>query len=330
MVNPTETQTSPAKVGPQDGILRWGTPTSITAYEAGLKKSGVVTFPGVPGTVWARYESVAMVRVPAFHTAPISGQDAGQVLRSGRAAVISFLLEPDEKHPANAWHYVCRDRSYALEKLSKEGRRDARRAQRSLRIEPLDWASLLAHGFVAYNDTRTRLGLSDGSIANFRKRFETFSSCPGHYAVGAWKGETLAAFMTLIVIDNWVTMEGVFSASAERDQCPNNGLAHYVLDHFLVKEGVEIVSYGTSSIQETSQKSGLHAYKTRVGFKAEAVHRAFVLHPLLKPLMNRGTLWSLKAALRFMPGDRRLLKIIGALGAMGLGEKPLLEMNDTV
>jgi len=254
-----------------------------------------------------------MVRVPAFHTAPVSQHDARQVLRQGRAGLISFLLEPDGEHPPNAWLYDCRDRSYALDKLSKEARRDARRAQRSLRIEPLDWMTLLENGLVAYSDTRARVGLSDGSITHFRKRFEAFSSYPGHYAVGAWKGETLAAFMTLIVIDDWVVIEGSFSASAERDQCPNNGLADYVLNHFLVKQGFETVSYGASSIQETGQKTGLHSYKTRIGFEAKPVHRTFIVHPVLRPLANRITLWSMRTALRFKPGDRRLLKAIGAV-----------------
>lgn len=312
MVDPIQAPMIMTETRPRGGILPWETRLLIKDYGAALKKSGIPVLRGAPGTIWARYETAAMVRVPAFHTTPVSQHDARQVLRQGPAGVISFLLEPDGEHPPNAWLYDCRDRSYALDKLSKEARRDARRAQRSLRIEPLDWMTLLEHGLVAYSDTRARVGLSDGSITHFRQRFKAFSSYPGHYAVGAWKGETLAAFMTLIVIDDWVAIEGSFSASAERDQCPNNGLAHYVLDHFLVKQGFETVSYGTSSVQETSQE-GLHIYKTRVGFEAKPVHRTFILHPFLRPLANPITLWSMKTALHFKPADRRLRKAVGVV-----------------
>lgn len=313
MVDPIQAPTILAKTGPRGAILPWGTPLLITDYGAALKKGGTGVLRGTPGTIWARYETAAMVRVPIFHTAPVSQLDARQVLRQGRAGVISFLLEPDEHHPPNAWLYVCRDRSYALDKLASEVRRHVRRAQGSLRIEPIDWTTLLANGLLAYSDTRARVGLSDGSITHFRQRFEAFSSFPGHYVVGAWKGETLAAFVTLIVIDDWVVIEGSFSASAELDQRPNNGLAHYVLDHFLVKQGFETVSFGTNSIQESSQKSGLHSYKIRIGFEAKPVHRALIIHPTLRPLVNRITLWSMKTALRLKPGDRRLLKAIGVI-----------------
>jgi hypothetical protein len=260
-----------------------------------------------------RYETAALVRVPSFDTAPVSQQDARQLLWKSRTGVMNFLLEPDERHPANAWHYVCQDRTYALDKLVGEVRRHVRRAQGSLRIEPLEWEVLLKHGFRAYSDTRERLGLSDGSFAQFRQRFNSFSSYPGHYTVGAWSGETLAAFVTLIVVDDWVVMEGSFSATAELAQRPNNGLAHYVLDHFLVKRNFRTVSFGTSSIQESSQESGLHSYKIRIGFEAKPIHRAFVLHPLLRPLANPVTLWTMKAALRLNPGNRQLLKAIGAI-----------------
>jgi hypothetical protein len=277
--------------------------------------------PGAPGTIWTEYGNAALVRVPAFDTTAIDSQDAQTLFRHGRAGLLSFLLEPDERHPANGWLYVCRDPSYGLDKLPNEVRRHVRRAQGALRIEPVDWDTLLAHGFSAYNDTRARLGLSDGSLAHFRERFETFTSYPGHYALGAWNGETLVAFLTLIVVDDWVAMEGSFSANVALALRPNNGLAHYVLDHFLVKQKCATVTFGASSIQESSQKSGLHHYKTRIGFEAKPVHRAFVLRPALRPWVNGITLWSLKTALRFKPGDPYLSKAVGLLNHI------LLERN---
>jgi hypothetical protein len=262
--------------------------------------------------MWARYESVAMVRLPTFEMRPVPADQARAVLREGPAAVLSFLMEPDEAHPPNGWLYLCRDRAYSLETLKKEARRDARRALRSLRIEPMDWKALLAHGHGAYGDTRTRVGLSDGTAAHFARRFEPYASIPGHYAVGAWKGATLVAFLTLIVVDDWVVIEGCFSRNEDRDLCPNNGLAHVVLEHFLANAGCATVCYGASSIQDTVMK-GYHFYKTRIGFDAVPVHRAFVLHPWLRPFANPATLWSLKAALRWKPSDRHLLKAIGVV-----------------
>lgn len=298
----------------RDGVPSWGVPLPLDKYRMALNEQGVTAIPTEGGAIWTRFESAALVRWPIFRTASVSRDEARQVLRQGRAGLASFLLEPDgDEHQANACVYMCRHRSYSVEDLPSEVRRHVRRAHRSLRIGPVDWKTLLDKGLRAYCDTRTRVGLSDGTTAGFRRRFETYSSFPGHYAVGAWRDETLVAYMTLIVIDDWVAIEGSFSITDELDHRPNNGLAHYVLDHFLNKEGMKVVCYGTSSIQEDAHKSGLHAYKTRIGFKAEPVHRAFILHPFLEPLANRIVLWSMKTALRFRPGDRRLLKAIGAL-----------------
>lgn len=301
---------------------RWGIPLSLTEYATELEKSGTQVMRSGPGSFWARYESAAMVRVPAFYTEPVSPQEALRVLRQGRVGVISYVMDPDEEHPANAWLYMCGNRSYALHKLSKQARRDARRAYRSLRIEPIEWQTVLAQGLAAYGETRARVGLSDGSLRHFRDRFKRFSLNPAHYAIGAWKDNLLVAFMSLIVVDDWVAIEGSFSTDAHRGLCPNDGLVHYILDYFLVQHQFRIVSYGLSSIQTDSGKDGLHVYKKKLGFDACPVHRAFVLHPLLRPLVNRVTLWGMNMALRLQRRNRRLNKIHGIL-ALCLGNDVL-------
>ena len=282
-------------------------------YAAELARNGIQILPGAHGTFWVRYEGGAMVRRPTFQSAPPIRSEIQRVLWKGRAAVASFLLEPDEHHPANTWLYICRDSSYSIEKLSKPARRDIRRAQRNLQFGPVDWPTLLAKGLPAYRDTRTRVGLSDGTWDDFKSRFEMFSRNPSHYVFGAWNQNLLVAFMTLVVVDDWVEIEGVFSMNAHLGLCPNDGLVHHVLEHFLIRRGFQLVSYGLSSIQENGNGAGLHAYKQKVGFEARPVHRAFAFHPLLRPFANPLTLWSIKMALLLRPGARRLRKAMGVL-----------------
>ena len=49
----------------------------------------------------------------------------------------AYSLEPGPEHPANAWCYVCTDKSYGLESLPAAMRRNVRRGTESLRIEPI-------------------------------------------------------------------------------------------------------------------------------------------------------------------------------------------------
>ena len=97
---------------------------------------------------------------------------------------------------------------------------------------------------------------------------------------------------------------------------PNDGLSHFVLNYFLVEQRFKLVTFGLSSIQTESHWAGLHAYKQKVGFEAQPVHRAFVIHPLLRPFANRLALRSINFMTRVIPGNRLLKKGGGILASM--------------
>src|SRR5712691_9183041 len=208
---------------------------SLAEYASELTKSGRRIVHGEQETLWISSETFAMIRFPSFHLTPPTPHEISRILWRGPAAVISYALEPDEHHPPNALLYVCQDQSYNVEKLSKAARRDVRRALRSLVIAPVEWPVLLDKGWSAFSDTLIRIGLSASSPDNFRRYYGHFSQNPCHHVIGAWKEDSLVAFMTLWVVDDWVEVEGSFFSDAHRGLCPSNGIAHYVLDHFLVQ-----------------------------------------------------------------------------------------------
>ena len=292
---------------------------TIFSYGSSLAQNNRHIISGSSGTLWTEYESFAMMRIPDFCLNPPPLSEVKSVLWKGRIAVATYLRQPDLSYPANAWLYVCRDKSYTLENLNVAGRRDARRANRSLEFGFIEWSTVLSHGVTAYSDSRQRVGLSDGTEEHFQRRIHRFSSNASHTAVGAWKDGLLVAFMALIVVDDWVAIEGSFSSNDHRTLCPNDGLANFVLRHFLVERGFETVTYGLSSVQELDQSGGLHTYKKKVGFEAIPVHRAFALHPLLKPFANQVTLASLRLLKQLVPRNRIVKKASGMLASL-LGE----------
>jgi hypothetical protein len=296
---------------------------SITEYAQGLARSGVQILPGATGTFWTRHESGAMVRRPTFHIGPPAPDEVREVLWRGRAAVASYLLEPDERHPVNAWLYLCTDQTYALEKLRREVRKNVRRGLRELRITPLTADQVLAHGTQAFCEARRRNGLSDGTPEEFRRRFTAEARLPQVVFLGAWKDNQLAAFMSNIEVDDWADI-GCYSMDALRHYKPNDTLVYSALTHYLVERKCRLVTYGLSSIQAESNVAGLHRFKTQLGFEARPMHRAFVSHPLLRPFVNRVTLWGVNTALQFRPGDRRLKKAGGVLACM-LGDTSAAE-----
>ena len=298
---------------------------SMTELATDLAKTGIQILPGESGTIWSRFSSGPFTRIPAFHLAVPTPDEIRRVLRRGSAMVASYLREPDEHHPANTWLYLCTDQDYSLEKLTPAMRRDVRRALRQLRVASLTYDELLTHGAQAFCDTRRRVGLNDGTLEEFRQRFIT-RRLPEVVILGAWKDNQLAGFLSITEVDDWAEINGNFSVDALRQYGPSDALVYSALSYYLVERKCRLVSYGISSIRDDDNAGGLHRYKKKVGCEARPVHRAFVFHPLLRPLVNRLTLWGVNALLRFRPGDDRLLKARGVLTCL-LGGTHVLEVG---
>jgi hypothetical protein len=255
-----------------------------------------------------------MMRIPYFYSGvPLPGE-VRRVLWQGPAALASYLLEPDDRHPANASLYLCSDHAYRLEKLAPAMRRNVRRGLQELRIEPITAAQVVSHGAQTFQDTLRRNGLRDWTSDEFRRQIALRGKYPGHVFLGAWKNDQLAGYLPILEVEDWVEITSCVSTDALLHFRPNDALLFSALRYYLVEQGRRIVSFGSSSMQPDSNRAGLHAFKTKVGFKALPVHRAFALHPLMWPFVSRLTLLGVNTALRFRPGDLRLKRMCGILG----------------
>ena len=297
-------------------------PLSTPAYAAALAKSGVQTLPslcnisGTSDSFWAKYERGTLIRVPTFHLVRPQAQELSRVLRESRTLIASYLIEPDVSHPANASLYLCADQDYELHKLESAVRRNTRKGLRELRVAALSTDELLAHGGPAFCDARRRAGLSDGTPEEFARHFKQRTQCEGHVFLGAWKNDELAAFLSIVEVADWVEIHGCYSQDACLSSRPNNVLMYTALSHYLAEAKRSLVSYGLSSIQTVSKEAGLHAFKTKVGFVSKPVHRAFMLHPVIRPFMNRLTLAGMHTLLRMRPGNRLLKKAHGVCSVL--------------
>jgi hypothetical protein len=186
---------------------------SLEEYAQGLATSGQRNLPGGPGSFWVRYDSVAMMRMPQFYLEqPLPGE-VRRVLWLGPTALASYHLRPDQSNPANAWLYVCTDQAYGLNKLVPAMRRNVSRGVRELRIEPVTADQLIAHGAQTFRDTLRRNGLRDTTPEDFRRQILLRAKCPGHVFLGAWRGEKLAAYLSIVEVDDWVEITSGFCCS---------------------------------------------------------------------------------------------------------------------
>ena len=146
------------------------TTDSITAAVRGrLAASRPQGIPGKTQVFWQENERLAVERHPLFWPALPSTRDVRSLLWRSRALVATYVMQADDAHPANALLYLCENRDYNLEDLASPARRNVRRALRAFRFELIGPAVLLAHGARPFCDTRSRVGLSDGTVQLFQK-----------------------------------------------------------------------------------------------------------------------------------------------------------------
>jgi hypothetical protein len=291
---------------------------TLREYAEGLRAAGIRVVPGSKATLWAAAADRVLWRIPAFHVGTPSPAEVDGALRRTGALVASYLVEPDEQNAANAWLYLCSDDAYGLGTRAPAMRRNVRRGLRDLSIRAITPAEVLAHGRTAFCDTRRRTGLDDGTPGGFQRYFASGGGVdgPGRTYLGAWKDAQLAAFVTIVHVDDWVEV-CCFSMDAMLPYRPNDTLLYVALSHYATTRKCRVVSYGVSSIQATSNAAGLHRFKRKIGFDTSPVHRAFVLHPSLRPLASRGAVraahYAVNAALRVRPRNVGLKKLEGVL-----------------
>ena len=294
---------------------------TLRQYADSLRAAGIRVVPGTQGTFWAAAADRVLWRFPTFQVGAPTAAEVDHALRETRALVASYLVEPDSQAAANAWLYLCADPDYALATRAPAMRRNVRRGLRDLSIRVLSPGELHAHGQRAFCDTRRRTGLDDGTPNGFARYFASRGGVagPGRTYLGAWKDDQLAAFVTILHVDDWVEL-CCFSMDAMLQHRPNDVLLYIALSHYVTERTCRVVSYGVSSIQAISNATGLHRFKRKLGFDTTAVHRAFVLHPALRLLASRGAVraarYAADAALRFRPRHVGLKKLEGVLTCM--------------
>lgn len=259
---------------------------------------------------WMKYEKFAFVKYPVYHFEQVDKDELNRIFKKTNAPVISYsILNPN----GNVFWYVCKHISF--ESLKATQRRDISKAANDLVIKDIDIETLINSGFEAYSDTRKRVGLSDFNKNDFTNRFSKQKHTKANFYIGAFQGEYLQAFVSLIIFNNKVEIEGVFSKNEALPLCVNNYLNFAVTHYFLNVQKIDLVSYGFSSIQE-GDFDGLHRFKLKCGFEAIPVQRIFVINPKYKIFINGISLKLAKSIIHLFPDNRIARKLNGVINIL--------------
>ena len=281
-------------------------PIALRDYARGYAAAGWRQCAGSGGTWWLQHEPGALMRLPIFAVGTPEAGELRALHWMRLAPLVSYLLEPDDRHPANGFVYACTNSQYSLEGLDHRVRTNIKRGLREFKIRLISVEEVLAGGVPAYLDTWRRHGHERVSADEFSNSYCATARLPGNKFLAAWKGDELAAFMGITEVDDWVEVRSRFSTNASLNSRPNEALLFTLLRQYLVERKFRTVSAGVSSVDPSANTPGLHRFKVKMGFEAIPVHRVFSFHPLLRPLVSRLGLGLLSRAIRRFPDNRRL------------------------
>jgi len=286
---------------------------TLGQYVARLEARGLGCALAAEGTeAWVPGARSELQRLPLECTAEPDPALLRRLLSRPGVWVVSYQQQGRESHPANCVLYICRDPSYSIDTLSRNGRRDVRRGQRNFTVRPCSWSELAAKGFRAQADTAIRHGYSLPSPAEFERGVRRLQDCSCSQVWGAWNRDELAAWISVVRIEDWALINIARSCTAVLTLCPNNALLFAATRQLLVEEKRRHVTYGLSSIQISARDMSMHSYKGRMGYEAVPLHRRFVVHPLLRGAVSaRFMSWWWDRLARVFPHREGLRKLAG-------------------
>jgi len=274
---------------------------------------------------WIVSSKGMLERFPPGCTRPAEPADIRRFLKRRGVWMVNYMREGDEQHPPNCFDYVCSDPNYALENLSSHARRDTRRGLRSFSVRLCTSDELAEKGAAARTDTRVRHrhaapGRTRPPSVEEKERVARFRD-----VWGAWDGDDLAAWMTVLKIDDWALISAACSCTSALKGCPNNALSYVAARRYMVEEKRRYVSYGLSFVQIMANDLTMHKFKTRMGYEAKPRHRAFVPRRVLTPILaTRPGSWTLEKLARVFLNSYALRRLAGLSRLMsGREEDPL-------
>jgi len=261
---------------------------------------------------WISEMPGVLERFPGECTDPVNPAELREAFSLRGMRIVNYNRTVDGDHPPTCFDYICRNPEYHIDGLDSNARRDIRRGLRSFVVRLCSWDELAEHGYAPHADTFERHQYAPPPPGGIRRYVEERRGTPFFDIWGAWEGETLAAWLAVIKVDDWAVVHWANSSTAALRNCPNNAMLYVATRRLLVDEKRVFVSYGLSSVQAGPTHLGLHKYKVRMGYEAIPRHRVFVPRPLVGLLLKpKVASWMWDRMERIFPKSPFVRKVAG-------------------
>jgi hypothetical protein len=259
-----------------------------------------------------------LLSLPSHDFVDLPEEEADGLLRSVPAVALRHVTSPGRSGRLS-FQMIADGRDYGLPRLSASNRSKVQRGLKRFEIRPTTSTELAVAGEPAFLETLTRQGrLARHSVAQWRRFLAAAGRRPGVEIWGAWRGEELAAYMIMFLVDDVCELYQGRSRNVFLRDYPNNGLVFRLVEEMLVRRGLRQVTYGIESLEPVP---GVDAFKLGLGFERRPVNQRIVFHPFLRAALGsalaRGIIerFARRRATTFWRKAHGLLAFAGGTGA---------------
>lgn len=254
-----------------------------------------------------------------------SKEELCELFRKHAAIGLRFSSLPTSPEGIISYHAICDCKGYDLRMLPRQSRQNVERGLADCVVEPISFRRLANEGWNLHSDTLKRQNRRDFETKeHWEKSCNVAAELPGFEVWGALVGGNLAAALMLVRIDDWVIMLSQQCLSEHLPNKPNHALVYSVTKEMMSRVTIKSIIY---TLQSLDAPDTIDTFKFRMGYRPIMVKQQVAFHPLLSPLVNRGTLRVVNGLLRWNPSSPMLAKAGGMMRINLDGKKPLAEQQ---
>jgi hypothetical protein len=211
-----------------------------------------------------------------------SEEELQGVFRHVNSAVVLRYATQAAGVGAESYHWTLRP-PYDVSKLDAKTRYNIRLGIKKTNIRQVSFRELRERGIEALTDTYRRHG-GAGSVSGLDPILD---DCPAYEGWAAFIEDELAAYVVVLMMDDWADLIITNSTNRHLKFRPVNALLYRVSENLFARESVQRIHNGLEAGPRA--KDTLEQFKARMGFVQEPVRQAVSLRPPLPLMINRYT-----------------------------------------
>jgi len=230
---------------------------------------------------WVNYyrQKYVYFAFPAHQQVVPTKAEVNELFNRLPSAIALRFIGPTHGDGKPSFIWVCR-KPYNLNVIQKKSRNQTRRGLEKCSVRLLTFSQLICIGWEAHSDTLNRHGQKAQSLG----LNDILDDCNAYKAWGAFIEDSLAAYVVVLLVDDWAHIIINRSTTSSLKHYPNNALVFQVVSELLSQKYINVVSYGWDSLVPNQ---GLEKFKLGMGFVKEPVKQRIIIRPKFSLLINK-------------------------------------------